>query len=177
MRRVPLSLKVPPEVRATMEEAANRSGRSLAAEVEFRVHEYETLRSFLDRLLSNSADLDIALGMGTLRKGTDEVTPPYPSGKPLTRAIVTATCMSKLFDEVAEHAAKTLANDTATFMADRWAQQIQTGEIKLREGLDVDEATAESSEGFAEISSLMVDATRSKALANQLALASNNCLA
>ena len=69
VRRVPLSLKVPPEVRAILEKAADRSGRSLAAEVEFRVHDYESMRSFVDGLLADSAILTLSVGLRALRKG------------------------------------------------------------------------------------------------------------
>ena len=60
VRRVPLSLKVPPALRKSMEEAADRSGRSLCAEVEYRIQEYELLRKMFDILGMERAEAVVA---------------------------------------------------------------------------------------------------------------------
>ena len=56
VRRVPLNLKVPPALRRSMEAAADRSGRSLGAEVEYRCQEYELLRKMFDILHAEKVD-------------------------------------------------------------------------------------------------------------------------
>ncbi len=48
VRRVPLNMRVPPALRKSIEKAADLSGRSLCAEVEYRCQEYEMLRRFFD---------------------------------------------------------------------------------------------------------------------------------
>ncbi len=132
VRRVPLNLKVPPALRKSMEKAADRSGRSLGAEVEFRAQEYETLRGFVDRLLGDSAAINIAVDLETLRKRartspassiSDEET------APLERAVVTAACIAKLFQTVAEHAGHKLAEKRAEKMTDGWTQRIESGDL------------------------------------------------
>ena len=56
VRRVPLNLKVPPALRKSMEKAADASGRSLGAEVEYRIQEYEMLRRFFDAEMTARED-------------------------------------------------------------------------------------------------------------------------
>ncbi len=66
VRRVPLNMKVPPALRKSIEKAADRSGRSLCAEVEYRCQEYELLRRFFDTEMTARENANQAAQMATL---------------------------------------------------------------------------------------------------------------
>lgn len=133
VRRVPLNLKVPPALRKSMEKAADRSGRSLGAEVEFRVHEYEAMRQFVDNLLADSAILTLSVGLRTLRKGAivpimkSSLDESLPS---LERAIATAACISNLFETVLDHAVNTLSEKTTAGITEARTQGREAGDLE-----------------------------------------------
>ena len=72
VRRVPLNLKVPPELRATMEKAADRSGRSLGAEVEFRVHEYQRMSDVMEAITKDRALIPAIIAISNMKRSAAE---------------------------------------------------------------------------------------------------------
>ena len=72
VRRVPLNLKVPPELRATMEKAADRSGRSLGAEVEFRVHEYQRMSDVMEAITKDRALIPAIIAISNMKQSAAE---------------------------------------------------------------------------------------------------------
>ena len=134
-----------------MEKAADRSGRSLGAEVEFRAQEYETLRDFVDRLLDDSAAINIAVGFVTLRKSVETTAGVTSDDEEISleRALITAACISELFKVVADHAGQALAEKRATILAENWARRIEDGDLK--HDFDIQAAAAQISEGFSDI--------------------------
>ena len=146
VRRVPLNLKVPPALRKSMEKAADRSGRSLGAEVEFRAQEYESLRGFVDRLLDDSVAINVAVGMETLRKGARTSAPASITNEEtasLERAVLSAACIAELFTTVADHAGQALAKEWKAMLVKGWGQRIKAGD--LADDFDIPATAAEIS--------------------------------
>ena len=127
-----VTIRMDRPMKASLDEAAEATGRSLSGEIQHRLAEYESQRDFIDRLLDDSAAISIAVGFVTLRKGV-ETTADGTSDDieiSLERAIITAACISELFKVVADTAGQALAEKKATILAEGWARRIEDGDLK-----------------------------------------------
>ena len=127
-----VTIRMDRPMKASMDEAAEATGRSLSGEIQHRLADYESMRSLVDRLLDDSVNINIAVGLKTLRNGT-ETTPPGSLTNEetisLERAVFTAACIAKLFKTVAEHAGHALTAKRETMLTAGWAQKVEAGDL------------------------------------------------
>jgi hypothetical protein len=127
-----VTVRLSETMKASLQRSADEKGGNLSAEILHRLTEYESQRDFIGRLLDDGVAISAAVGLETLRKGartspassiSDEKT------APLERAVVTAACVSKLFQTVADHAGHALAEKRATMLTEGWEKKIEAGDL------------------------------------------------
>lgn len=127
-----VTIRMDRPMKASLNEAAEATGRSLSGEIQHRLANYESMRDFFDRLFDDSMVIDVAVGLKTLRKGAETTPPSSISDEEtisLERAVVTAACIAKLFETVAEHAGHALTAKRETMLTEEWSQKIETGDL------------------------------------------------
>ncbi len=146
-----VTIRMDRPMKASLDEAAEATGRSLSGEIQHRLTEYESQRDFIDRLLDDSAAINIAVGFVTLRKAVETTDDGIADDEEISleRAIKTAACISELFKVVADHAGQALAEKKATMLAEGWARRIEDGDLK--HDFDIQAAAAQISEGLSRI--------------------------
>ena len=150
-QRSVVTVRISEAMKANLQQAADEKGGNLSAEILHRLAEYESQRDFIDRLLDDSAAINIAVGFVTLRKGVETTADDIADDEEISleRAIKTAACISELFKVVADHAGQALAEKKATMLAEGWARRIEDGDLK--HDFDIQAAAAQISEGFSDI--------------------------
>jgi len=154
-RRNTINVRLDDAAHSSVERTASEAGRSLSGEIQHRVTDYESMRSFVDRLLDDSVAIEIAFGLETLRKRVRTAPANNISNDEtasLERAVVTAACAAKLFETVAKHAGQALARKRMALLANGWAQRIDAG--NLDHDFDIPTMADKISAGLSKLASL-----------------------
>ena len=150
-----VTIRMDRPMKASMDEAAEATGRSLSGEIQHRLDDYESMRRLVDGLLDDSAAIEIAFDLETLRKRAKTIPANNISDDEtasLERAVVTATCAAKLFETVAKHAGQALARKRMELLANGWAQRISAGD--LEHDFDIPTMADKISAGLLKLASL-----------------------